>query len=128
MPEWLDDPESFEDTTGEKWEDTFKFETWDKVITIHPPDSDESFEIMEDFAEYKATGRLQQQLFDALNRKKPFRNFKNLIDNSDSRQDWFDYKQLRLEERAWELLHKQLPKNDANQSPLQSFDDDPLPF
>jgi hypothetical protein len=128
MPEWLDDPESFEDTTGEKWEDTFKFETWKQVITIDPPESHESFEIMEDFAEHKATGRLQQQLFDALNRKKPFRNFKNLIDNSDSRQEWFDYKQLRLEERAWELLHKQLPKNDANQSPLQSFDDDPLPF
>lgn len=108
MPEWLEDPESLEDAADRDWEEMYTFEKWERVITIDPPESHESFRIMEDFTDYRVTGKLQQLLFDALSRPKPFRNFKNLIDQSEYRQQWFDYKQKRLEERAWTLMSKGL--------------------
>lgn len=119
MPEWLEDPNSLEDVVDQEWDEMYTFENWDRVITIEPPESHESFKIMEDFAEFKVSGKLQEQLFAALNRRKPFRNFKYLIDESEYRQDWFAYKQMRLEERAWTLIFNELPKEDF---------DDILPF
>lgn len=56
--------------------------------------SGEAFQMMADFAE-ELTGntQLQNKLIDALNRSKPFRNFKFIIDNSgDYRQQWFTFK------------------------------------
>jgi hypothetical protein len=119
MPEWLEEPESHEDATQEDWEDMYSFENWDQVITINPPETHESFNIMEDFAQHRVKGFLQDELLSALNRSRPFRNFKNLIDESDYRQDWFAYKQLRLEERVWERLTSNLCGDD---------DTDELPF
>ncbi|MGM0600167.1 MAG: UPF0158 family protein [Candidatus Rifleibacteriota bacterium] len=59
--------------------------------------SHESFEIMVDFAETIDDTELKNKLIDALNRPKPFRKFKSIIDNSDNfRQQWFDFKKLRL--------------------------------
>jgi hypothetical protein len=113
MPEWLEDPGSHEDVMDQEWEEMYTFEKWERVSTIEPPESDESFRIMEDFAEYKVTDKLQEQLFGALNRQKPFRNFKNLIDQSEYRQEWFDYKQKRLEERAWEIISEDLNDGDV---------------
>ena len=52
-----------------------------------------SFSIMESFAEKVYKADLRNKLINALNRPKPFRNFKLLIDNSgDFRQKWFDHK------------------------------------
>ena len=48
---------------------------------------------MEGFADKVPDGRLQQKLINALNKKRPFANFKYIIDNSVYRQDWFDYRQ-----------------------------------
>ncbi len=48
--------------------------------------------------------KLQNKLSNALERRKPFANFKNLIDNSDYRHDWFDFKQSCLEEHVYETL------------------------
>jgi hypothetical protein len=50
---------------------------------------------------------MQQKLFDALNRRKPFANFKNLIDDSPYRQDWFSFKQKKLEEHVSRLLESE---------------------
>ena len=53
---------------------------------------------MEAFAErLKGDEKLQNQLFRALNNRKPFANFKDIIDNSDYRQNWFDFKFRWLE-------------------------------
>jgi hypothetical protein len=61
--------------------------------------SHDSFEIMADFAESVDDRRLQDKLFSALNRSKPFRNFKWEIDNSGKyRELWFTYKRWRLKE------------------------------
>ncbi len=56
--------------------------------------SSEAFQIMEDFAEnLNENKQLQGRLLYALNKRKPFREFKFIIDNSgDFRQQWFDFK------------------------------------
>jgi hypothetical protein len=61
---------------------------------------------MVDFAEQLKDGnRLKDRLFDALNRSKPFSQFKLAIDNSgEFRQKWFDFKQTKLENWVTEKL------------------------
>ena len=56
--------------------------------------SSEAFEMMADFAEQLTENKqLQSKLIDALNKKKPFREFKFVIENSGNyRQQWFDFK------------------------------------
>jgi len=56
--------------------------------------SRESFEMMTDFAmELTENRNLQNRLLDSLEKKKPFSQFKFIIDNSgDYRQLWFDFK------------------------------------
>jgi hypothetical protein len=49
----------------------------------------------------------------ALNNRKPFANFKYHIDNSDYRQDWFDFKKHYLEAYVKELLAVRLEQQDA---------------
>lgn len=73
-----------------------KYTRWKKYITIEPLASQESFEIMEKFANQLDNSRLKNQLVYALNNRKPFANFKRIIDNSDIRQDWFDFKDKQL--------------------------------
>jgi len=54
---------------------------------------------MSDFAEQLTDNKLQSQLFDALSRSKPFREFKFLIDNSGCfKQQWFDFKNKNLQD------------------------------
>lgn len=76
------------DKLDENWGDYFEFEK----MTSH-----ESFEIMADFAGIVDNQNLQDRLIHALNKSKPFRNFKWEIDNSgEYRQKWFVYKNQRL--------------------------------
>lgn len=76
------------DKLDENWSDYFEFE---KLY------SQESFEIMADFTETVDNQKMQDKLHKALNKPKPFRNFKWEIDNSgEYRQKWFDYKNQRL--------------------------------
>ena len=53
---------------------------------------------MVEFAEQLSDNdKLKNQLINALNRKKPFREFKDIIDNAGKyRQQWFDFKQAQL--------------------------------
>ena len=63
-------------------------------------ESRDSFLIMGQFAEMlEDSNHLKQRLFDALNKSKPFRQFKFIIDNSgEYRQKWFDFKSKKLQE------------------------------
>lgn len=59
-------------------------------------DSRDSYGVMMDFAEEKAEKSLRSALINALNSKKPFRNFKSTVDDSETcRQNWFVYKRNR---------------------------------
>jgi hypothetical protein len=57
----------------------------------------DSFKIMERFTDQLPENQLKLELENALRRKKPFQNFNRFINNSDFRQNWFDFKQNELE-------------------------------
>jgi hypothetical protein len=58
---------------------------------------------------------LQKRLLNTLSNRKPFANFKNIIDNSEFRVSWFTFKQMKLEELVWGNLSSQLIEDkDAN--------------
>jgi len=54
--------------------------------------SNEAFKIMSEYSEQLTENNLQNQLFEALKKSKPFREFKHVINNSgEFRQKWFCY-------------------------------------
>lgn len=83
----------FDDEEG-PWQDVINKieENPDDYIEIEQMDSKQSFRVMENFTEEVKSVSLQGKLANALSRPKPFQNFKYLIDDSDYRQDWFDFK------------------------------------
>jgi hypothetical protein len=90
--------DSWDGADEESWEEESKEidKNWDDYFEFIGLDSHESFRIMADFSENIDNIKLQEKLIDALNKPKPFRNFKWQIDNSgEYRQLWFDFKKLR---------------------------------
>jgi hypothetical protein len=91
-------PENKNDPFNEYVEEDENFKELEEhfadYIKIDKPTSRDGFEIMEGFAEELTDNpKLQYELFNALNRKKPFREFKFVIDNSGLyRKEWFDFK------------------------------------
>jgi len=69
-------------------------------IEIEKPTSTNNFEIMANFTEQLNDNKaLKSELINALNKKKPFREFKFVIDNAGVyRQQWFDFKHLQLKQ------------------------------
>jgi hypothetical protein len=66
-------------------------------IEIKGMDSHESFRVMADFVETVDNEKLREKLIQALDRSKPFRNFKFTIDNSGPYRDkWFKFKDKKL--------------------------------
>lgn len=101
----LYDPDRFgvlTDNTLDDWD--LKHDRWKKCITFAPLESHESFKIMEQFAIEMEDVKFQEKLITILNRRKPFANFKAIIDNSIYRQNWFDFKTKWLENHVKELL------------------------
>lgn len=111
--EFINDPEEYESITGEAWDETFKHAGWEKCITVNPPESFESFKIMEQFIDEIEDNNLQSRLVHALRNRKPFANFKNIIENSKYREAWFSFKQLKLELLVWGNLSYELTKDDG---------------
>ncbi len=101
--------ENYTAMTGVGVEDfNLKHYEWEKCIKIESPASYYSYHIMERFAEKVPDAGMRERLTDALNRKKPFANFKRIIDDSDYRQDWFGFRQARLEEYVYEALTNEI--------------------
>ena len=67
------------------------------LIKFEVLESYQSFKIMEHFKNQIGDDRLRNSLQQALNKRKPFQNFKYLIDHSEFREDWFEFKQKELE-------------------------------
>ncbi len=66
---------------------------------IEAMESNDSFSVMEDFATQVNGIKLQEELFNALNRKHPFREFKFVIDNAgEYRNTWFNFKNKTYQE------------------------------
>ncbi len=95
--EFIPDLDNFGDL--EPWEELHNkvTEEWDSLV-IEPMETWESFKIMENFIYEIPDKNFQQNLVGILNRKRPFAHFKAAIDNSDYRQQWFDFKGKMHEE------------------------------
>jgi hypothetical protein len=78
----------------------------DKFFTIEHSTSSKAFEVMEAFVETVKDKKLCLQLVAALQRKKPFSNFKYIVDNSTLREDWFKFKDEAYAEIAKEWLEE----------------------
>jgi hypothetical protein len=86
-------------------EDYFEFESMG---------SRESYQIMEDFAGQVDDQKLREKLLDALNRPKPFSQFKWVIDNSgEYRQKWFEFRDARHVEWVRQI---EAVRNEKNKS------------
>jgi hypothetical protein len=84
---WPDSEESLEDE-GESID--LENGEW---VEFEKMTSDDEFRVMADFAENCASEELRRRLIAALNRPKPFRNFKSEIDAAgEIRDQWFKYK------------------------------------
>lgn len=111
----MEDPEEFNFNYGDcEWAVEPEFYKWENTLRIAPPESHESFEIMEAFAETLEDENFCGQLYHALNQRKPFANFKWKIDNSPYRQDWFDFKQKWLEGYVREIIWSELNNDEYN--------------
>jgi len=84
----------------------------DQYFKFSPLESRQSFAIMVGFAEELPEGKLKDDLFNALHRKRPFANYKYIIDCSDVREDWFRYKDRQYEEYVERMLEMMLSRDE----------------
>lgn len=101
---------------GDEDEDEQKFlhEDWETYITVEPRESSESFKIMEKFVDEVNDKSFKNKLINALNNRKPFANFKNIVESSDYRKAWFAFKQHQLEILVWDELQVELENLENN--------------
>jgi hypothetical protein len=96
-----DDDDYLDFGDEDAWEDERKKidKNPNDYLEIEKMDSRDSFRMMEAFAYAVDSKKLQNDLIDALNQKKPFGKFKYIIDCSGPyRQQWFDFKAERMQE------------------------------
>jgi len=97
------------DMDEEIWADVFKEigEKEHECIPFECLETHESFRIMESFAENEVADKpLRARLITALANRKPFRHFKDVIDNSSYRQAWFAFKDQWYIEHVKEELER----------------------
>jgi hypothetical protein len=93
--------DGFEEDEEEKFAKEFKHYDWKNKIMVESLESNESFKIMERFVG-EVPEWMKKKLIGALNRKSPFANFKAIVENSEYRQMWFDFKKKELEQHVFE--------------------------
>lgn len=70
-----------------------------RYVCISPPHSGENFKVMEEFTLEFADEKIQPELISALQGRKPFRSFKDvLLDYPDEREKWFAFEAKKLRE------------------------------
>ena len=106
------DPEEYEMVTGETLESAgLKHEDWPKCIDIEAMESSEAYLMMENFTDEIGDDDLRNQLLNALDRRKPFANFKHIVENSTYRQQWFDFRQKSYEESVWNTIRFEIEQD-----------------
>jgi hypothetical protein len=91
----------------DQWKDEFKKVRQQKknLVEIEGMSSHDSFRIMEDFLdEIPDNTRLKVSLIEALNKRKPFANFKSVIIDSEYSDSWYAFKDRRMVEWVKEQL------------------------
>lgn len=103
--EMLNDPEEFEAMTGQSFESMdMKYTTWEKYINFEPLDSFEDMQIMKQFTAFTDDVRLQNRLTNALESRKPFANFINILDNTEHLHNWYNFKKQYMRDHVKEML------------------------
>lgn len=78
---------------------------WENFVKIEKMSSREAFRLMENFTSQVSNIEIRNRLVHALNRNKPFKNFKYEVDYDETvRQEWFKYKANKYEEWVREYL------------------------
>lgn len=100
------------------WE-VIKFLDWDKYFSFEPLPSFESFQIMEKFTYLLPDDKpIRSRLLKALRNRKPFANFGRIIDDSDLREQWFEFKQQWLDNLVAKQLLEKLENIDENKEDI----------
>ena len=97
------------DVETEAWEEDINEieENFDKYFEFEKMDSRESFRIMEDFVETVKDEKLKDKLELGLSLSKPFRNFKDIIDDENEyRKRWFEFRDARNIEFVKEQIER----------------------
>jgi polyphosphate kinase 2 (PPK2 family) len=81
------EPESWQETIDRIDNDFNDYLQFEKM------DSNQGFQVMENFASSIDDINIQNRLFELLSKSKPFAHFKMAVETSKYRQNWFDYKQ-----------------------------------
>ncbi|HSU14692.1 UPF0158 family protein [Longimicrobium sp.] len=80
----------------------------DRYLAIPSLSSHEGFRVMEDFASMQDDARVRGALLDALDRRHPFRSFKDALAGfPEVREKWFAYQSERLREDALAWLRSE---------------------
>ena len=84
------------------WEEEYKkIETeWTDYVEIEKLESRESFKVMQDFAEKVDNNDMKI----VLKGKSPFANFKAIVETSEYRNAWFEFRTLKHEEYVRKIL------------------------
>ncbi len=107
--EFISEPFNYEMETGMSLEDfNPKYTSWEKYITIEPLPSNESFGIMEKFANQLDNSKIKTHLQAVLTNRKPFANFKRIIDNSDMLEEWYDFKDRHVRNYVKAIIASEL--------------------
>ncbi len=96
---FIPDFDSFDFMDEEMWKDETEFLESDHedYWELERMESGDSFNMMSDFIATVDDDTLRNKLAQTLQKSKPFRNFKFVIDNSgDYRKRWFEFKDRRL--------------------------------
>jgi hypothetical protein len=80
----------------------------EKYRRIEPIFSGQAFDVMVDFVESLAESKAKQRLEEALNRRRPFRNFKDVLHYyPEIREDWFRFQEQAYKAFALAWLHRE---------------------
>ncbi|WP_026776897.1 UPF0158 family protein [Polaribacter sp. Hel_I_88] len=103
-------PQSLENDEDEEFMEFFQ-ETINKIknhkkdyIRIPVLESFESFKIMENFVDEISDKIFKNRLENMLQKRKPFRNFKDEVESSVYREAWFAFRQKEMEKIVEEIL------------------------
>ncbi len=77
----------------EGWDEVIaKVDGWDNHIVIEGMSSRDSFKIMERFLPKVKKTKLRNRLAHALEKRKPFRHFKDIVEYEETREAWFEHR------------------------------------
>lgn len=85
-PDEIYDDELWAELINKIENDSSNYDRFEKM------NSNQAFGVMKDFAHSLDDDIFKENLLKSLSNRRPFQNFKNLIDYSEHRQDWFDFK------------------------------------